>query len=69
MREEKKPPGSNEQRETGPEQTSVRSLKARSKRRGTCVSIMQAAEFKLTTRVNTIVFVFLVDWASLARHD
>lgn len=45
----------------------LRSLKARSKIRGTSVSIMQAVEFKLTTRVKTIVF--LVDWASLTRHD
>lgn len=35
---------------------SVRSLKARSKIRGTSVSIMQAVELKLTTGVKTIVF-------------
>lgn len=53
--------------QTGPEQKSVRSLKARSKIRGTGVRIQQAVEFKLTTRVKNDRV--LVDWDSVTRHD
>lgn len=53
--------------QTGPEQKSVRSLKATSKIRGTGVSIQQAVEFKLTTRVKN--YCVLVDWDSFTRHD